>query len=126
MPGQLAKNQLTILLKGKLAAAYPNVVKLRCLATQSSGYSDNYQYMQCSKVPTMHFQKSLPRLPIPEVEKTCERFLKATQPLLSPAQYADTEMIVQSFKQQQAPELNSLLKAKDEANKHTSYISEPW
>ncbi|KAL9924930.1 carnitine O-palmitoyltransferase 2, mitochondrial [Glossina fuscipes] len=126
MPGQLAKNKLTILLKGKLAATYPNVVKLRCLATQRSGYSDNYQYMQCSKVPTMHFQKSLPRLPIPEVEKSCERFLKATQPLLSPAQYADTEKIVQSFKQQEAPELNSLLKAKDEANKHTSYISEPW
>uniref|UniRef100_A0A1A9W083 Choline/carnitine acyltransferase domain-containing protein n=1 Tax=Glossina brevipalpis TaxID=37001 RepID=A0A1A9W083_9MUSC len=126
MLGQLARNKLTILLKGKLAATYPNIVKLRCLATQSSGYSDNYQYMQCSKVPTMHFQKSLPRLPIPEVEKTCERFLKAVQPLLSPAEFADTEKIVLSFKNQEAPELNSLLKAKDENNKHTSYISEPW
>ncbi|CAF96029.1 unnamed protein product, partial [Tetraodon nigroviridis] len=34
-------------------------------------------YLQRSLVPTMHYQKSLPRLPIPKLEDTMKRFLAA-------------------------------------------------
>ncbi|CAG01603.1 unnamed protein product, partial [Tetraodon nigroviridis] len=40
-------------------------------------------YLQRSLVPTMHYQKSLPRLPIPELEDTMRRFVAAQRPLLS-------------------------------------------
>ena len=62
---------------------------------ESSANQDDYQYWQRSKVPTMHFQKSLPRLPIPELSKTCERYLKAQRPLLDDTSFKKTEDIVQ-------------------------------
>lgn len=104
----------------------PTPVFLRTLATQSSSHSDSYQYLQRSKLPTMYFQKSLPRLPIPLVDKTCERFLAAVQPITSPDEFKETQQVVEKFRMNEAAELNALLKIKDEANKHTSYISEPW
>ncbi|XP_075151227.1 carnitine palmitoyltransferase 2 [Haematobia irritans] len=97
---------------------------LRSLSSSSD--SDSYQYLQRSKLPTMYFQKSLPRLPIPLVDKTCERFLAAIQPLTTAEEFAETQQVVNEFKSNEAPELNAMLKLKDEANKHTSYISEPW
>ncbi|XP_005181443.1 carnitine O-palmitoyltransferase 2, mitochondrial [Musca domestica] len=97
---------------------------LRSMASSSD--SDSYQYLQRSKLPTMYFQKSLPRLPIPLVEKTCERFLAAVQPITTGEEFAETQQVVGEFKSNEAVELNAMLKMKDEANKHTSYISEPW
>lgn len=45
----------------------------------------------------MHFQPSLPRLPIPKLEDTCRRYLDALRPLLSQDQYQRTEKIVKEF-----------------------------
>uniref|UniRef100_A0A182JUM5 Choline/carnitine acyltransferase domain-containing protein n=1 Tax=Anopheles christyi TaxID=43041 RepID=A0A182JUM5_9DIPT len=87
---------------------------------------DEYQYLQRSKIPMLHFQPSLPRLPIPELEKTCARYLAAQQPLLSSDAFERTKEIVNQFSQQDGPKLQALLKEFDAANKHTSYISEPW
>lgn len=74
----------------------------------------------------MYFQKSLPRLPIPVLEKTCERYLAALRPLLNDETYNQTEKVVNTFKSSSGQHLQKLLKAHDAANKHTSYISEPW
>lgn len=73
-----------------------------------------------------HFQPSLPRLPIPNLNKTCERYLAAQRPLLDDASFARTEHLVNEFRTNDGPKLQSLLKSFDKANKHTSYISEPW
>ena len=45
----------------------------------------------------MHFQPSLPRLPIPKLADTCRRYLDALRPLLTPQQYQHTEKVVQEF-----------------------------
>lgn len=74
----------------------------------------------------MHFQPSLPRLPIPDLEKTCVRYLAAQRPLLSDADYETTERLVAEFQKTDGPTLHQLLKANDKKNKHTSYISGPW
>ncbi|XP_050077227.1 carnitine O-palmitoyltransferase 2, mitochondrial isoform X2 [Anopheles maculipalpis] len=87
---------------------------------------DEYQYLQRSKIPMLHFQPSLPRLPIPELEKTCARYLAAQQPLLAPDAFDRTKQAVQQFAQTDGPNLQALLKEFDAKNKHTSYISEPW
>ncbi|KAL0831436.1 hypothetical protein ABMA28_002239 [Loxostege sticticalis] len=86
----------------------------------------DYQYMQRSKVPTMHFQKSLPRLPIPELTKSGERYLNALKPLLTNQQFAEAERRTLDFVSKDAKNLQEKLLAKDKANKHTSYISEYW
>lgn len=86
----------------------------------------NYQYLQRSKVPTMHFQKSLPRLPIPELFKTGDRYLKALRPLLSNEQYTEAEQRTLDFISKDGKVLQEKLILKDKANKHTSYISEYW
>lgn len=55
------------------------------------------RYIQYSKVPTLHFQPSLPRLPIPKLADTCRRYLAALQPLVPPEQYHQTKTIVEDF-----------------------------
>nr|XP_016933211.1 carnitine O-palmitoyltransferase 2, mitochondrial [Drosophila suzukii] len=89
-------------------------------------HGQHYQYLQCSKLPTLYFQRSLPRLPIPLLENSCRRFLEATQPLLSPAEQAETQQTVEQFRQGIGMELHAKLKSHDAENKHTSYISQPW
>ncbi|KAJ8730685.1 hypothetical protein PYW08_002098 [Mythimna loreyi] len=86
----------------------------------------NYQYLQRSKLPTMHFQKSLPRLPIPDLSKTGERYLKALRPLLNDNQFEEANKRTYNFIDKEGKVLQEKLIAKDKRNKHTSYISEYW
>ena len=93
----------------------------------------------------MHFQPSLPRLPIPKLEETCQRYLNAQLPLLESTQIEDTQKLVATFQLEEGKgnnwlyffvfhefnwnfvsELNQKLIAQDKANKHTSYITGSW
>lgn len=94
---------------------------------QTASFPDsNYQFIHQSELPTMHFQKSLPRLPIPLLEKTCQRYLSAVQPIVDSEQFEQTRKAVEHFREGVGMELQALLKKSDASNKHTSYISEPW
>lgn len=86
----------------------------------------SYQYLQRSKLPTMHFQKSLPRLPIPELSKTGDRYLKALRPLLNNNQFEEAQQRTNDFINKEGKVLQEKLIAKDKRNKHTSYISDYW
>ena len=57
----------------------------------------NGQFLQQSTVPTMHFQRSLPRLPIPKLEKTVERYLKAQEPLQTKEEHTKTAGLARKF-----------------------------
>lgn len=46
---------------------------------------------------TFGAQDKLPKLPIPELEDTCRRFLEALEPLQSNREHRDTELAVQEF-----------------------------
>ena len=63
---------------------------------------------------------------MPTLEKTCERYLASQKCLLNPESYSTTEKIVQHFLANDGSQLQKMLVAQDKANKHTSYISEPW
>lgn len=63
----------------------------------SQNSSDDYQFLQKSNMPTYYFQKSLPRLPIPKIEKTLERYLASQRPLLSDEEYKVTEAACKKF-----------------------------
>ncbi|KAF6722019.1 Carnitine O-palmitoyltransferase 2, mitochondrial [Oryzias melastigma] len=79
-----------------------------------------------SVVPSMHYQKSLPRLPIPKLEDTIRRYLAAQTPLLDDDQFRTTEKVAQDFLNGEGRQLHEELVLMDKNNKHTSYISAPW
>uniref|UniRef100_A0A4W2HQ25 Carnitine O-palmitoyltransferase 2, mitochondrial n=1 Tax=Bos indicus x Bos taurus TaxID=30522 RepID=A0A4W2HQ25_BOBOX len=88
----------------------------------STGFEPS-QYLQRSIVPTMHYQDSLPRLPIPKLEDTIRRYLSAQKPLLDDSQFRKTEQLCKSFETGIGKELHEQLVTQDKQNKHTSYIS---
>ena len=82
--------------------------------------------MQRSILPTYHFQKSLPRLPIPKLDHTCERYLLALKPLLDDYAMGKTTTVVREFEKGEGVALQKQLVDEDKLNKRTSYISKPW
>ncbi|XP_077391467.1 carnitine O-palmitoyltransferase 2, mitochondrial isoform X2 [Festucalex cinctus] len=92
----------------------------------SKDESSSSEYLHRSIVPTMHYQKSLPRLPVPKLEDTIRRYLAAQQPLLDEQQFRHTEKLAQDFLAGEGKKLQEELLAQDKQNKHTSYISGPW
>ena len=87
-----------------------------------------YQYLQRSKLPTDKFQRSLPRLKIPKIGKTCDRYLNALEPIFAAdSRYARATEVLRDFqKNGQAKEFHSALIDYDKSVKHTSYINQFW
>nr|KMM67943.1 carnitine O-palmitoyltransferase 2 [Coccidioides posadasii RMSCC 3488] len=73
---------------------------------------------------TFSKQDSLPRLPIPDLESTCRRYLESLAPLQSPSEHEETKASVQDFLKSDGPELQEKLKLY--ASSKTSYIEEFW
>lgn len=92
----------------------------------SSKKGSSGEYLHRSVVPSMHYQKSLPRLPIPKLEDTIRRYLAAQKPLLDEDQFRATEKLAHDFQNGVGKQLHEELVAQDKNNKHTSYISGPW
>ena len=67
-------------------------------------------------------QDSLPILPIPDLEQTAERYLKALKPLQSPREHSDTRYAVNDFLKNEGNELQDRLKKY--AQGKTSYIEQ--
>lgn len=104
-----------------------NVKQYKNITNKAKNVKDiKYQYMQRSKVPTMHFQKSLPRLPVPDLNNTKDRYLNALRPLLSQDKYNEAVKRTSTFVDTEGKILQEKLIAKDKINKHTSYISDYW
>ncbi|XP_042273468.1 carnitine O-palmitoyltransferase 2, mitochondrial [Thunnus maccoyii] len=92
----------------------------------SSKTGSSSEYLHRSVVPSMHYQKSLPRLPVPKLEDTIRRYLAAQRPLLDDEQFRTTEKLAEDFQNGVGKQLHEELVAQDKNNKHTSYISAPW
>lgn len=103
-----------------------NCIFLFCRSTIALYDTTEYQYMQTSKVPTLHFQASLPRLPIPKLEDSCRRYLNAQKPLLNDKELENTSSYVSKFLANEGQTLQKLLLQNNAENSHTSYISKPW
>jgi len=75
----------------------------------------------------MHFQDSLPTQPIPSLKDTLARFLQSAKPLISEAEYARTEAIVEEFEHGVGQELHLELGGLAGSKwRNSSYITEPW
>ncbi|CAG5131342.1 unnamed protein product, partial [Candidula unifasciata] len=92
----------------------------------SNRSSSDREYLHITRIPTYHFQASLPKLPVPKLEKTCERYLAAQLPLLSQQEHKQLQAVVADFQNGKGAELHKQLVATDKANKHTNYVSDLW
>ena len=59
----------------------------------------------------MNHQSSLPKLPIPTLEETCKRYLRALEGLQDPEEHARTKVAVDEFLQGDGPRIQEKLKA---------------
>ncbi|XP_068949392.1 carnitine O-palmitoyltransferase 2, mitochondrial-like [Petaurus breviceps papuanus] len=84
------------------------------------------EYLHHSIVDTMHYQESLPRLPIPDLVDSMRRYLNAQKPILDDDQFRKTELLSHSFKCGIGKDLHEELVALDELHQDTSYISAMW
>lgn len=71
---------------------------------------------------TFAAQDKLPKLPIPDLDQTCQNYLNALRPLQSRREQEDTATAVAEFLKNEGPELDSRLKKY--ANGKTSYIEQ--
>jgi len=71
---------------------------------------------------TFAAQEKLPKLPIPELRDTLNKYLTAVKPLQTTREHAETEQAVEEFLQGEGPELQERLKKY--ANGKTSYIEQ--
>lgn len=67
-------------------------------------------------------QDLLPKLPIPELEDTCRKYLDALAPLQTSREHEETKAAVQDFLKSDGPMLQEKLKAY--ASSKTSYIEQ--
>jgi carnitine O-acetyltransferase len=59
---------------------------------------------------TFAHEDKLPKLPIPELDSSCKKYLAALKPLQSPKEHNDTVMAVQEFLKSEGPALQEKLK----------------
>ncbi|TWU74922.1 hypothetical protein ED733_004585 [Metarhizium rileyi] len=73
---------------------------------------------------TFAAQDSLPKLPIPDLSSTCDKYLEALGPLQTPRERAETELAVREFLSTDGQELQE--KLQKYAQGKTSYIEQFW
>ncbi|KAF2145884.1 uncharacterized protein K452DRAFT_263292 [Aplosporella prunicola CBS 121167] len=73
---------------------------------------------------TFAAQDKLPKLPIPDLESSCEKYLAALKPLQSAKEYRDSEAAVREFLKSDGPELQD--KLKNYAAGKANYIEQFW
>jgi carnitine O-acetyltransferase len=71
---------------------------------------------------TFAAQDRLPKLPIPDLDETCRKYLEALKPLQSPREHQDTIAAVNEFKRRDGPDLQERLKKY--ATGKSSYIEQ--
>lgn len=71
---------------------------------------------------TFAAQNKLPKLPIPDLESTCQKYLDVLKPLQSNQEQSDTAAAVKEFLKGEGPELQ--MRLKKYATGKTSYIEQ--
>lgn len=69
----------------------------------------------------------MPKLPIPSLEESLERYLLSVRPLVNDNEYNETAAAVADFAEKQGPDLQIELEELNRTKyKDSSFISEPW
>ncbi|CAD6972734.1 unnamed protein product [Tilletia controversa] len=73
---------------------------------------------------TLKDQDKLPKLPIPNLQDTCKRYLSSLEHLQTQDEHAQTKQVVQDFLTNEGPKLHAQLE--EYASTRASYIEEFW
>ena len=73
----------------------------------------------------MHFQDSLPRLPLPALEDTLRRMLYSAEPLCTKDELDEANRLAAAFEHYEGPGLQAALEDRDR-REYSSFISKPW
>lgn len=71
---------------------------------------ESYQFLPRSALPSYYFQKSLPRLPIPKLEMTCQRYLECVENIMSSKEFEKTKQAVLEFQADAGIGINNNIK----------------
>jgi carnitine O-acetyltransferase len=96
--------------------------KYKPVARQTMAVYNNLEAPAGNGGITFAHQDSLPKLPIPELDGTLQRYLASLRPLQTAREHGETKHAVNEFLKQDGPDLNERLK-KYAAGK-TSYIEQ--
>ena len=108
---------------GETLSSKPYSAGTDALSSRSDQTSSNGSQQRHSRPgSTFSAQDRLPRLPIPELSNTCNKYLEALKPLQSAREHQDTTIAVQDFLKADGQELNERLKKY--ATGKTSYIEQ--
>uniref|UniRef100_A0A7S4MLA7 Choline/carnitine acyltransferase domain-containing protein n=1 Tax=Vannella robusta TaxID=1487602 RepID=A0A7S4MLA7_9EUKA len=77
---------------------------------------------------TFQHQNELPPLPVPDLNESCDLYLKSIQPLADQTQFENTKNVVDQFRQNEGPILQKrLLEHAKETQKHNkSWLEDFW
>lgn len=111
-------------------AILPSTMKLSGDRTEVSNPARDRDVPSSTSTPTptskkgitFAHQDSLPKLPIPDLESTCRKYLESLAPLQSPREHEETKAAVHEFLKTDGPELQERLKKY--ASSKTSYIEQ--
>uniref|UniRef100_A0A7S4L7K7 Choline/carnitine acyltransferase domain-containing protein n=1 Tax=Paramoeba aestuarina TaxID=180227 RepID=A0A7S4L7K7_9EUKA len=92
--------------------------------TKAWAASLTYLYIKRGKLLTYSFQHALPRLSVPNLTQTCERFLMSVKPLLSEEEFADLCKDKDNFLTSHGPRLQKYLVWKSWLT--NNYLSDWW
>lgn len=95
------------------------------LARRGAASGAGFEVLHRSRIPTLHFQASLPKLPVPALSDTLERMLYSAEPLMGAAELEELRAAAGEFASGDGPALQEALVARDAAA-YSSYISQPW
>lgn len=90
-------------------------------ASQTSG-APTFKRPGQKKNSTFANQDSLPKLPIPDLESSCKKYVDALYPLQLPSERQETQAAVEDFLKKEGPALQE--KLKEYASSQTSYIEQ--
>ncbi|KAF3480496.1 carnitine acetyl transferase [Arthroderma uncinatum] len=95
----------------------------RAVSSVPAGYKEDM-----SKGKMLRFEDSLPKLPVPTLEETGQRYLKSVHPLLSAEEYKKTEKAVSDFIKPggEGETLQRRLIARNEDPKTENWLYEWW
>ncbi|GAW03660.1 carnitine acetyl transferase [Lentinula edodes] len=98
----------------------------RALSVASGTWRKPHDNNDADIVPGKTFasQDKLPKLPVPPLEETCRRYLRALEGLQDPEEHTKTKEVVREFLENEGPEIQQ--KLMDWARTRDSYIEEFW
>jgi hypothetical protein len=94
-------------------AGVMRLVARRLLSTSAAPCS--HDVLHSSRIPTSHFQDSLPKLPVPDLKDTLKRMLYAMEPLSTTEELAEARRLADDFANGDGPALQAELVARDKA-----------